>query len=102
MLSDPYLIIKNEVIVSILNLFWSELFLSVYKIKMPLMNNIVETISFRIGFFFFLIYSQSRNLNCQTVEYKYRGKRMVAPEYCQAVNCRTSEVSRLDCIRYRP
>ena len=32
MLSDQYSIIKKEVIVSILNLFWSELFLSVYKI----------------------------------------------------------------------
>ena len=36
-----------------------------------------------------------RNLNCRTVEYKYREKTLVVSKYCQTVNCQTIEVS--DC-----
>ena len=34
-------------------------------------------------------------MNCQTIEYRHRVKRMAAPKYCQTENCPTIEMS--DC-----
>ena len=54
-----------------------------------------ELISIVICIFVTKMYCWCRNLNCRTIEYKYREKILVASKYCQTVNCRTIEVS--DC-----
>ena len=54
-----------------------------------------ESISIVIWTFVTYLYCRCRNLNYWTVEYKYRGKPLVASKYCQTVNCRTIAVS--DC-----